>query len=80
VHQVSLYAHITRLALSTGGGGCGGGGGGERAAASSALRQWGTVTDARTGEVRTVEVDLRAPSEGGCETPFARANRVWAQL
>jgi multidrug efflux pump subunit AcrA (membrane-fusion protein) len=91
VHQISLYAHITRLAFSHSSGGGGGGGekggeksgggsGGGSASAAAAALQRGTVTDPRTGEVRSVEVDLRAPSEGGTETPFARANRVWAQL
>jgi hypothetical protein len=75
VHQISLYAHITRLAFSSSKAGGEGGGAGP-----SNHQQRGTVTDSKTGEVRVVEVDLRTPSEGGKETPFERANRVWAQL
>ena len=84
VHQISLYAHITRLAFSSSG--CGSSkdaaaaAGGKAAPTPTAHLQRGTVTDPKTGEVRVVEVDLRAPSEGGKETPFERANRVWAQL
>jgi hypothetical protein len=79
VHQISLYAHITRLAFSSGSKGEAGAGAGAASSAAPPVHR-GTVTDARTGEVRSVEVDLRAPNEGGRETAFERANRVWAQL
>jgi hypothetical protein len=77
VHQISLYAHITRLAFSSGKAGAGAAGAPAASALPAGVHR-GTVTDARTGEVRAVEVDLR--EGGGRETAFERANRVWAQL
>lgn len=80
VHQISLYAHITRLAFSSSSKGDAASASASAGVAPAPAVHRGTVTDPKTGEVRGVEVDLRAPDEGGRETAFERANRVWAQL